>query len=198
MAFVLIGIGPQRTTVNVHMHVVRKSALQVPGHCLVGPFFAPPARKSKKQPLPSTKAIACCGGDFGPIFAPSETGHAWGNSKHSPSSLSEAQDIEHPSALGFHPLDPRLRFEPLSWPFESTPSRNNGFLTPLVSLNKANCLNPYFWGCTLEGGVGWPAMRLTLSKRRTAVDICDDCICPNLQIPNETKTGLTVHWILVG
>ena len=27
----------------------------------------------------------------------------------------------------------------LSWPFESTPSRNNGFLTPLVSLNKANC-----------------------------------------------------------
>ena len=34
-----------------------------------------------------------------------------GNPKHSPGSLSGAQDIEHPSALGFHPLDPRLRFE---------------------------------------------------------------------------------------
>lgn len=41
MTFVLIGIvGPQRTNDNVHVHVVRKSSLQVPGHCLVGPSMA--------------------------------------------------------------------------------------------------------------------------------------------------------------
>ena len=92
MAFVLIGIvGPQQMNVNVHMHVDKKSALQVPGHCLVGPFFAPPARKSKKQPLPSTKPTACCGGDFGPLFVPSETGHAWGNSKKLPRSFGGAK-----------------------------------------------------------------------------------------------------------